>query len=91
MNQNTSALFYHGFALSKVGKLLVFLAEYSAAWKFQAYYGAGAIPPPYFNPAVASGHAAHPYMWAPPQVVFLNLHILLPEHDLQYMQSRILT
>lgn len=35
----------------------------------QAYYGAGAIPPPYFNPAVASGHAAHPYMWAPPQMI----------------------
>ncbi|GAB4858406.1 hypothetical protein Ancab_009878 [Ancistrocladus abbreviatus] len=35
----------------------------------QAYYGAGAVPHPYFNPAVASGHAAHPYMWASPQMM----------------------
>lgn len=35
----------------------------------QAYYGPGAIPPPYFNPAVTSGHAAHPYMWAPSQMM----------------------
>ncbi|KAJ8452732.1 hypothetical protein Cgig2_005068 [Carnegiea gigantea] len=60
---------YPDWAAVQVGKLLVFLAEYCAAWKFQAYYGAGAIPPPYFNPAVASGHAAHPYMWAPPQMI----------------------
>lgn len=24
--------------------------------------------PPYYNSAVASGHAPHPYMWGPPQV-----------------------
>ncbi|KAK9724718.1 hypothetical protein RND81_05G094100 [Saponaria officinalis] len=35
----------------------------------QAYYGAGAILPPYYNPAAAPGHAAHPYMWAPPQMM----------------------
>ncbi|XP_010251548.1 PREDICTED: common plant regulatory factor 1 isoform X1 [Nelumbo nucifera] len=34
----------------------------------QAYYGPGVtLPPPYFNPAVTSGHAPHPYMWGPPQ------------------------
>ncbi|KAJ4950788.1 hypothetical protein NE237_027620 [Protea cynaroides] len=34
----------------------------------QAYYGPGVtLPPPYFNPAVASGHAPPPYMWGPPQ------------------------
>ncbi|KAL8167635.1 hypothetical protein V2J09_009134 [Rumex salicifolius] len=35
----------------------------------QAYYGTRAIPPPYFNPAVSSGHPSHPYMWAPPQMM----------------------
>ncbi|GAB4826291.1 hypothetical protein Ancab_009156 [Ancistrocladus abbreviatus] len=38
----------------------------------QAYYGAGTIPglpAPYFNPAVTSSHAPHPYMWAPPQMM----------------------
>ncbi|XP_043687320.1 G-box-binding factor 3-like isoform X1 [Telopea speciosissima] len=33
----------------------------------QAYYGPGVIPPPYFNSAVASGHAPPPYMWGHPQ------------------------
>ncbi|KAK6918274.1 Basic-leucine zipper domain [Dillenia turbinata] len=33
----------------------------------QAYYGPRVAIPPYFNPAVASGHPPHPYMWAPPQ------------------------
>lgn len=33
----------------------------------QAYYGPRMTVPPYFNPAVASGHAPPPYMWAPPQ------------------------
>lgn len=33
----------------------------------QAYYGPRMAVPPYFNPAVASGHAPPPYMWAPPQ------------------------
>ncbi|CAL5400910.1 unnamed protein product [Camellia sinensis] len=33
----------------------------------QAYYGARVAVPPYFNSAVASGHAPHPYMWGPPQ------------------------
>lgn len=35
----------------------------------QAYYGPGAMPHPYFNPAITSGHAAHPYMWAPSQMM----------------------
>ncbi|KMT16098.1 hypothetical protein BVRB_3g052640 isoform B [Beta vulgaris subsp. vulgaris] len=35
----------------------------------QTYYGPGALSPPYLNQAVASGHAAHPYMWAPPQMM----------------------
>ncbi|KAL2922171.1 Common plant regulatory factor 1 [Bienertia sinuspersici] len=35
----------------------------------QAYYGPGALPPPYFNPAVTSGHAVQPYMWPPPQMM----------------------
>ncbi|KAI3701282.1 hypothetical protein L2E82_45934 [Cichorium intybus] len=33
----------------------------------QAYYGPRMAVPPYFNPAVASGHAPPPYMWGPPQ------------------------
>ncbi|KAF8412156.1 hypothetical protein HHK36_000113 [Tetracentron sinense] len=34
----------------------------------QAYYGpGGTLPPPYFNSTVTSGHAPHPYMWAPSQ------------------------
>lgn len=33
----------------------------------QAYYGPRVAVPPYFNSAVASGHAPHPYMWGPPQ------------------------
>lgn len=33
----------------------------------QAYYGPRVAVPPYFNPAVASGHPPHPYMWGPPQ------------------------
>ncbi|KAJ1381415.1 G-box binding protein, multifunctional mosaic region [Sesbania bispinosa] len=33
----------------------------------QAYYGPRVNVPPYFNSAVASGHAPHPYMWGPPQ------------------------
>ncbi|KAJ0758773.1 putative transcription factor bZIP family [Helianthus annuus] len=33
----------------------------------QAYYGPRMAVPPYFNSAVASGHAAPPYMWGPPQ------------------------
>ncbi|KAF8380109.1 hypothetical protein HHK36_027580 [Tetracentron sinense] len=36
----------------------------------QAYYGPGVtLPPPYFNSAVTSGHAPHPYMWAPHQTM----------------------
>ncbi|XP_052735084.1 common plant regulatory factor 1 isoform X3 [Vigna angularis] len=34
----------------------------------QAYYGQRVTMPPYYNSAVASGHAPHPYMWGPPQV-----------------------
>ncbi|KAJ8900668.1 hypothetical protein K2173_025445 [Erythroxylum novogranatense] len=33
----------------------------------QAYYGPRVALPPYYNSAVAPGHAPHPYMWAPPQ------------------------
>ncbi|PSS11671.1 Common plant regulatory factor 1 like [Actinidia chinensis var. chinensis] len=33
----------------------------------QAYYGPRVAVPPYFNSAVAPGHAPHPYMWGPPQ------------------------
>ncbi|KAJ6675264.1 G-BOX-BINDING FACTOR 3-RELATED [Salix viminalis] len=33
----------------------------------QAYYGSRVALPPYYNSAVASGHAPHPYMWGPPQ------------------------
>lgn len=33
----------------------------------QAYYGPRMAVPQYFNSAVASGHAPHPYMWGPPQ------------------------
>lgn len=33
----------------------------------QAYYGPRMAVPPYYNSAVASGHAPPPYMWAPPQ------------------------
>ncbi|GAA0175754.1 hypothetical protein LIER_28868 [Lithospermum erythrorhizon] len=33
----------------------------------QAYYGPQVAVPPYFNPAVASGHPLHHYMWGPPQ------------------------
>ncbi|KAL8192594.1 hypothetical protein R6Q57_027779 [Mikania cordata] len=33
----------------------------------QAYYGPGMAVPPYFNSAVAPGHAPPPYMWGPPQ------------------------
>ncbi|TYH06358.1 hypothetical protein ES288_A08G150000v1 [Gossypium darwinii] len=33
----------------------------------QAYYGPRVTMPPYYNSAVASGHAPPPYMWGPPQ------------------------
>ncbi|XP_052193206.1 common plant regulatory factor 1-like isoform X2 [Diospyros lotus] len=33
----------------------------------QAYYGPRVAVPPYFNSAVAPGHAPHSYMWGPPQ------------------------
>ncbi|KAK1408821.1 hypothetical protein QVD17_40896 [Tagetes erecta] len=33
----------------------------------QAYYGPRMVVPPYFNSAVAPGHAHPPYMWGPPQ------------------------
>ncbi|KAL1367022.1 hypothetical protein HN51_021074 [Arachis hypogaea] len=33
----------------------------------QAYYGPRVNMPPYYNSAVANGHAPHPYMWGPPQ------------------------
>ncbi|XP_024019007.1 common plant regulatory factor 1 [Morus notabilis] len=35
----------------------------------QAYYGPRVTLPPYYNSAVASGHAPHPYMWGPPQAM----------------------
>lgn len=33
----------------------------------QGYYGHRVAIPPYFNSAVAPGHAPHPYIWGPPQ------------------------
>ncbi|KAF5953114.1 hypothetical protein HYC85_011058 [Camellia sinensis] len=33
----------------------------------QAYFGGRVTVSPYFNSAIASGHAPHPYMWGPPQ------------------------
>ncbi|KAL6982028.1 Common plant regulatory factor [Sarracenia purpurea var. burkii] len=33
----------------------------------QAYYGPRVAVAPYFNSAIASGHAPHPYMWGAPQ------------------------
>ncbi|KAM6600916.1 common plant regulatory factor 1 isoform X1 [Cannabis sativa] len=33
----------------------------------QAYYGPRVALPQYYNSAVASGHAPHPYLWGPPQ------------------------
>ncbi|GAV72439.1 bZIP_1 domain-containing protein/MFMR domain-containing protein [Cephalotus follicularis] len=33
----------------------------------QAYYGPRVSLQPYYNPALASGHPPHPYMWGPPQ------------------------
>ncbi|XP_062090589.1 common plant regulatory factor 1-like [Humulus lupulus] len=35
----------------------------------QAYYGPRVALPPYYNSAVASGHAPHPYLWGPPQPI----------------------
>ncbi|KAL7203258.1 hypothetical protein ACSBR2_016537 [Camellia fascicularis] len=32
-----------------------------------AYFGGRVTVSPYFNSAIASGHAPHPYMWGPPQ------------------------
>ncbi|KAL6845355.1 hypothetical protein ACP4OV_024850 [Aristida adscensionis] len=34
----------------------------------QSYYGPGILPPAYFSPGIASGHAPPPYMWAPQHV-----------------------
>lgn len=31
----------------------------------QAYYGPGVLPPTYFTPGIAPGHAPPPYMWGP--------------------------
>ncbi|XP_020228185.1 common plant regulatory factor 1 [Cajanus cajan] len=38
-------------------------------WAAMQYYGPRVNMPPYFNSAVASGHAPHPYMWGPPQAM----------------------
>ncbi|KAL5136171.1 Common plant regulatory factor 1 [Glycine soja] len=38
----------------------------------QAYYGPRVTMPPYYNSAVASGHAPHPYMWGPPQMTGMS-------------------
>ncbi|KAM6594727.1 hypothetical protein CsatA_002430 [Cannabis sativa] len=35
----------------------------------QAYYGPRVALPQYYNAAVASGHAPHPYLWGPPQPI----------------------
>ncbi|ONM39634.1 bZIP transcription factor1 [Zea mays] len=31
----------------------------------QAYYGPGVLPPAFFNPGIAPGHAPPPYVWGP--------------------------
>jgi hypothetical protein len=55
--------------------LLKIIVHKNCFWWFkvslylQAYYGQRVNIPPYFNSTVASGHAPHPYMWGPPQVV----------------------
>nr|BAD42432.1 bZip transcription factor [Psophocarpus tetragonolobus] len=38
-------------------------------WAAMQYYGPRVNIPPYFNSAVASGHAPHPYMWGSPQAM----------------------
>ncbi|KAG8086466.1 hypothetical protein GUJ93_ZPchr0010g8850 [Zizania palustris] len=35
----------------------------------QAYYGPGVLPPTYFAPAIAPGHAPPPYMWGPQPII----------------------
>nr|XP_043624687.1 common plant regulatory factor 1-like isoform X2 [Erigeron canadensis] len=40
---------------------------YSDWAAMQAYYGPRMVMPPYFNPAIASGHPHPPYMWGPMQ------------------------
>uniref|UniRef100_A0A0E0L5W8 BZIP domain-containing protein n=1 Tax=Oryza punctata TaxID=4537 RepID=A0A0E0L5W8_ORYPU len=35
----------------------------------QAYYGPGVLPPTYFAPAIAPGHAPPPYMWGPQPIM----------------------
>lgn len=47
----------------------------------QAYYGQRVTMPPYYNSAVASGHAPHPYMWGPPQVVVSQCNHLCVDKD----------
>lgn len=42
-------------------------------YHLKAYYGSRVALPPYYNSAVASGHAPHPYMWGPPQVLLKAL------------------
>ncbi|MFS7932119.1 putative transcription factor bZIP family [Helianthus anomalus] len=44
----------------------------------QAYYGPRMAVPPYFNSAVASGHAPPPYMWGPPQHVMPPYAAMFP-------------
>ncbi|XP_076906784.1 common plant regulatory factor 1-like [Bidens hawaiensis] len=44
----------------------------------QAYYGPRMAVPPYYNSAVASGHAPPPYMWGPPQ------HMMPPPYAAMY-------
>ncbi|XP_039062646.1 G-box-binding factor 3-like isoform X2 [Hibiscus syriacus] len=43
----------------------------------QAYYGPRAAMPPYYNSAVASGHAPPPYMWGP-------THPIVPSYGAPY-------
>ncbi|KAL5230771.1 hypothetical protein ABZP36_029547 [Zizania latifolia] len=53
----------------------------------QAYYGPGVLPPTYFAPAIAPGHAPPPYMWGPQPVIpppFGNLYAAMYPHGGAY-------
>ena len=56
----------------------------------QAYYGQRVNIPPYFNSAAAPGHAPHPYMWGPPQVVLHRFHLLCYTIDISVSISFLL-
>lgn len=56
------------FTFESNGPLKTAFGDLKCLLYLQAYYGQRVNVPPYFNSAVASGHAPHPYMWGPPQV-----------------------